>query len=81
MDMGSAQGSRAACDVVEMDGAATGRLVRALRAGVTGSALEQRFGRSGHELRRIARRAGWDGTVTGACEFAPLAEDVARVSW
>ena len=49
-------------DAVELDRAATARLVRALEAGVPMCALERRFGRGAKELRRAALAAGWDGT-------------------
>lgn len=79
--MGSANGARAPWDVVEMDDAAMRRLVRACRAGVHGAALEARFGRSPSELRRMARAAGWDGTVTGRCEFAAPAGCASAPPW
>ena len=48
-------------DAVELDRAATARLVRALEAGVPMCALERRCGRGAKELRRAALAAGWDG--------------------
>lgn len=68
--MGNSCGAVPSYDAVEMDDAARGRLVRALRAGVSGSALESRFGRLAASLKRMAREAGWDGTVTGNCALA-----------
>jgi hypothetical protein len=48
---------------VRLDDAARRRLVRACEAGVTASALEERFGADASQLRRMARAAGWDGVA------------------
>lgn len=55
-----------------LDDAARRRLVRACEAGVSASALEERFGTDASQLRRMARAAGWDGVARRDSAYAPM---------